>query len=218
MAVGSSVVIDEKGEPLSDLRLPLSAGEYTAAENASALMGIDPFPDNKIYSMRLIREKGLRFADVRIGQDVNFYLKFISVCERVRIIGDCVCRYRMVRGSISHRYGLYILDILKSVSDAARFAEKNGAKKELTEEFCNAKIANYSNQLLKYSKFSDKKERKQVFYTLYGEIMKAAEEGAPRLSERSKEAVSRARSVYARRYYYLSDFAFALRKLRGKIN
>lgn len=121
-----------------------------------------PNPSNKLYKRSLIMNHGIRFGNVRIGQDLNFYLKYIAVCESVSFVQESIYGWRKLRGSISNSYNFRIFDITESFKDVKRFYEAN----QLTELYdAYIKAIEYRHcylQMEKQKNFSNRKARKVV--------------------------------------------------------
>lgn len=191
IAMGAYVEIDESGIVINRKKLTLKQGVYNTSEkeSLSALMRLIPFPDNKIYKMEIINKYNLNFADVKIGQDLNFYLKYLMVCHNIYITDVEVCRYRLVKGSISHRASSKVLDIILSIDDVEKFANSNNDSDIFRVEINNIRILHYSIQLGKYPFILDKKERKKVFDTFYSKIISIEKKYKNHLSKQLKHRI-----------------------------
>lgn len=191
MAIGSYVEIDESGIIINKENLPLKQGVYNTLEkeSLSALMRLIPFPDNKIYRMDIINKYNINFADIKIGQDLNFYLKYLMMCRNIYITEIEVCRYRLVKGSISHSANSKVLDIILSIDDIERFANINNNTDIFRREINNIRVLHYSIQLGKYPFVADKKERKKIFNTFYTKLISIEKKYNEHLSKESKQRI-----------------------------
>ena len=118
---GKMNLVDECGNVLKDKKICFNEIKDKKMFN----MLIDPLPSNKIYDLDFIKEKGIYFDNVRIGQDLNFYLKYIAFCDNVAFYNEYVSNYRIVSNSISRTYTIKILDIVNSLNYVDRFYKNN---------------------------------------------------------------------------------------------
>jgi len=70
-----------------------------------------PLPGNKLIKKSVIDGANLKFESLKIGQDLNFYLRLLLVINKIALLEKPVMGYRIVNGSISRQYSLRILDI-----------------------------------------------------------------------------------------------------------
>ena len=90
------------------------------------LVHINPVPSNKLFDLRVIKENNLQWGNVRIGQDLNFYLKYLSLCKRVLLTEEYIYSYRINGKSMSRTFDWRILDIVNAFGDIKDFYFKNG--------------------------------------------------------------------------------------------
>lgn len=91
------------------------------------LFSLDSFPGNKIYKKSVIDQNGIFWSDVRIHQDLNFYLKVIPFCKEVTYVSEILYLYiQHTSNSISATYNKKIIDAVKSVYLVDSFYRKAG--------------------------------------------------------------------------------------------
>lgn len=125
-----------------------------------------PLPGNKLLRKSVLIDSGLEFYDLKIGQDLNFYLKFISLCSKVCILNKCVFGYRVLDGSISRQYSLKILDICNGMNDVKQFYSSDNKDVFYKKYVSVVELIAYRSQLKKMKYFSDKDQLRQIYETL----------------------------------------------------
>ncbi len=68
---------------------------------------------NKMFNMRFIREKNIRFPETRLSEDSFFSHAALSVADRIIVIEDNIFkyRYRLRPGALSNNVAKYIKDV-----------------------------------------------------------------------------------------------------------
>ena len=131
-----------------------------------------PLPGNKLFLKRVLDNSGLGFSCVKIGQDLNFYLKLLLLCPKTVCIDDTVMGYRIVDGSISRQYSLMILDICNSVDDVRSFYTERGHEREHDSYISVAELIAYRSQFAKIKKFDDINDIKKISSVFNARISK----------------------------------------------
>ena len=98
---------------------------WNVRDEFAELISFDPVPTNKLYDLKLIKENNLQWGNVRIGQDLDFYLKYLLLCKKVMILNEEIYGYRITNNSMSRKYDLRIFDIVNDFNDVERFYEEN---------------------------------------------------------------------------------------------
>lgn len=142
----------------------------TTEEDMKELVFLPPFPGNKMYRMSIIKDNQIKFANVKIAQDLNFYLKAILCANKVSIIDEVVYYYRFRLGSISNTYTKSILEIKNSINDVETFYKVNNQYDQVM--FSNIRFLYYSYQLSKIPQIKSGNERSLVFKTLKKDLKK----------------------------------------------
>ncbi len=111
----------------------------------------DPIPGTKIYKKEIIDKYNIRFANVKIGQDLNFYIKFLLSTKKVKECKNVIYYYRHREGSISRTYSIEkIIDIRESINDIIQFSKNTTHNYEENKSVLEMlKLSNYNWQLKK---------------------------------------------------------------------
>lgn len=133
-----------------------------------------PYPGNKIYVREVIDRHHIRFADVRLAQDLNFYLKYLAYVDRIEYVQESLTNYRVVDGSISHSYDERLLEIIRSLEEVDDFcaATLDEARKRYL------KMAGYSHliyQLSRLEQVADEQLRDRMREALTEKIRQTRE-------------------------------------------
>ena len=108
----------------------------------------DPYPGNKILKKEILDRYNIRFDNVRIGQDLNFYLKYICHINKYKYIENILSHYRIVETGISRAKNFNLFDIVNSLNLAYKHMSKWGIEK--SEQIINTvKLSCYTSQLSK---------------------------------------------------------------------
>ncbi len=136
--------------------------EAQVITNVMMLSGSTPNPSNKLFLSEIVKRENIYFGNVRIGQDLNFYLKYLCFCNKVSTMCESVYGWRVVTGSISNSYNFRIFDIVESFKDVKQFYIFKG-KQEIYDKYI--KIHEYRHcylQMEKQKNFTNKKARRIV--------------------------------------------------------
>lgn len=126
------------------------------------IISISPVPSNKVYSMEIIKKNNLFWGNVRIGQDLNFYLKYLLHCKNVSVVNENMYKYRIVENSISRSYDYRILDIVTSFNDIKKHYKSNHKVANYGKYIQSLELKNYSSHIWKQAYFKTKQERKMI--------------------------------------------------------
>lgn len=122
----------------------------------------DPVPSNKLFKKEIISKYKLKFAEVAIGQDLNFFLKYIIHCDKVKLINKRIFKYRIRSGSISRTYSIKILEIIKSFEDIQKYYINNGKFEEYKNELYSWKVHHLNWQINKIRLMDKIEDRKKI--------------------------------------------------------
>lgn len=161
-----------------------------------------PFPDNKLFLTSALRKYGIRFQDLRMGQDLNFYFRFLGLCDKVAVLPEPVCQYRVVSGSISHSNDDRLLELAKGMFDARDFALAHDTTEYYRVHLANAAIVHLSRTILRHMEMSDPIERKRLIRTIYRQAKELADGVGWQMSVEGQKAMDLIECVYARRFFY----------------
>lgn len=159
---GGSVISRPRSEGSSHSRKRV----VYSAENRFLCVGFNPVPGDKLYRVDLIRKAGLSFLPVRIGQDLNFYLKAVALASRISKINDVIFNYRIVSGSISRQYTSKILDIIPSMRDVRQLYISRNYAREYAKYVSVIELIAYRSQMKKITRISDSAARRRAYLEL----------------------------------------------------
>lgn len=106
-----------------------------------------PCPMGKLYKMDIIKKYNIRWDNLRMAQDVNFYMKYITFANSISFINDDICSYRILRDSISHKVNLNRLDLVRSINLVENFLKKHNKYDDKIKYLTIFKINHFSMQL-----------------------------------------------------------------------
>ncbi|WP_338854345.1 glycosyltransferase family 2 protein [Clostridium perfringens] len=126
------------------------------------LVGVVPNPSTKLYKTKVIRENQVYFGNVRIGQDLNFFLKYLLCSKNAFLLNEYIYQWRQVKTSMTNTYSFNILDITNTFKDVRKFYLKK-SKKDVYDKYLT--IVEYRHNYLQMEKqkyFLERKERKMI--------------------------------------------------------
>lgn len=131
-----------------------------------------PFPGNKIFKKDILDKYHIDFDSVKIGQDLNFYLKYLIHANNVLFSSTNMTKYRIINNSISNSLDYRILDIIKSFDYIEQHFKQNNVDTHIYRFFYLAKLKHLVFQISKTRKIDDKKVKKDIYIKLSIEIKK----------------------------------------------
>lgn len=166
IAIGDWTNIDEDNKlllnhDLQNKQLYTSSKLYSTKEILNYSF-FDPVPSNKMFKRNIIEDYNIRFAEVAIGQDLNFFLKYIAHCKSVYLLNKNIFKYRIRNGSISRTYSLKIKDITNSFDDIMEHYLANNKLNEYKNQLNSWKIHHLNWQINKIRLISEKEDRIKV--------------------------------------------------------
>lgn len=159
LVIGNFNLIDQYDNTINDC---IFTDYDKVEENAITLNGLTPNPSNKLYRASIISKYGIVFGNVRIGQDLNFYLKYLLKCKRVSLVNDFIYGWRTLSESISNKVSFRIFDITESFKDTRNFYIKENKQDVYDSYIKMVEYRHYYLQMEKQVKFPDRKSRKLV--------------------------------------------------------
>lgn len=127
------------------------------------LVGTIPNPTNKLYRADIIKNNMISWGNVRIGQDLNFYLKYLLYCKKIATTTSIIYGWRVLKGSISNSYNFRILDITESFNNVKKFYSLHNAINIYNSYISTIEYRHYYLQLEKIVFFENKRYRKIIF-------------------------------------------------------
>lgn len=159
--VGNYNIINDNGENIGNINFNNIKYAFGKSNKRLYTYLIPPFPGNKIYKKDIIDKFDIKFSNVRIGQDLNFFLKYVSCINEVHFYNRIIANYRVTKGSISNSYDKRILDIFKSLDDIECFYNKYGKERE-KHYLAFSKYGHLINQYSKLVKYKDKNIKNEL--------------------------------------------------------
>ena len=133
-----------------------------ARSNYKKLVNMSPVPSNKLYNLKLIKDNDLEWGNVRIGQDLNFYLKYLLLCNKVVFVDEFIYQHRLNRGSMTKTYDFRIFDIVYSFKDVEKFYICDGEGLLFKKYMPTLELKHFSYQMSKSVYFKDRRDRSLV--------------------------------------------------------
>ena len=124
---------------------------------------VSPVPSNKLFLKSVIDKYNIYFSNVNIGQDLNFYLKYLSVCKKIKTIDLNVYKYRIVSNSITRSCSLNFMSIFDSFKRVEEFYNVNGMNGDYCKYITCVAAEHYRQQFSKVLNFKKRCERKMLF-------------------------------------------------------
>lgn len=154
LVVGNFILIDKNNNKIKDNNV---VDRDFICTNPMEVIGIIPNPSNKLFNLEIIKKNNIYFGNVRIGQDLNFYLKYILYCKSIKLINKDIYMWRKLGTSMSNSCNLRIFDITETFRDIKLFYKQRGYIK-LYEQYI--KIIEYRHYYLQMEKQKNFKQRK----------------------------------------------------------
>lgn len=159
IVIGNMDEVTEDGEFVRTNQFFDEEGEDS---DFSKFLDIMPAPPNKLYSGKIIRDNSLTFGNVRLGQDLNFYYKFLLKAKKIAYISDVVYSWRIVSNSMSRVKSFNLFDIVYSFKDIRKFYQINDAMETYNDYILMYEYAHYYHQMDKQMYYADRKARKLI--------------------------------------------------------
>ncbi|MCR8968935.1 glycosyltransferase family 2 protein [Facklamia sp. 7083-14-GEN3] len=125
---------------------------------------LDPAPNFKIIKKEFLSLHNLYFQDLRLGQDLNFYIRMLSYKPKVYFLNHIINTYNLRPGSISTTYNSSLKDIILSLELIKK--ENNNYFSKPDSKFNTFEFNHVSNKLLKSLKIDNSKLRFEVYSEL----------------------------------------------------
>lgn len=148
---------------------PIFRKQYS--EDNEKLFFLDGYPGNKLYKKSIIDKYNILFAEVKIIQDVNFYLKYAAHCQKIQFTDVVFYNYLLRDNSVSGSSDIYITDVVKSIKDVKRHYIKYGLYLYYDKliEYCLVRYITYQfHKIPNLKKLRDK----AVVYLYFRKILK----------------------------------------------
>lgn len=135
------------------------------------IIDYNEFPGNKLYKSDIIKKNKIFFDNVRIAQDVNFYIKYIFMIKKCITIDNMILKYRLTPKSISRNNNLNLLDVSISIDKAEKYCIQNNKTLYKKNIFINTRFLHYYSQTRRCMSFNKIYRRITLDY-FYAELKK----------------------------------------------
>lgn len=162
LLIGNYNNIDENGNVVEENRSINSSKCYSGEDILANLFDINPVPSTKLYRMDIIKNNDLYWGNVRIGQDLDFYLKYLLCCRNVTVSEIVMYNYRILKNSISRSFNYRIFDIVSSFDDVIKFYKSKNSYNLYEKYIQILELRHYNRQIEKQKYFKKRLERKLV--------------------------------------------------------
>lgn len=163
LIIGNYKKIDKDGNMISSVQ-DYTENKKVTGEEIQELCVEDPKPGSKIYNLEKIKKENLLFDNVKIGQDLDFFLKYLIYCNNIYLTNKYMYKYRILDGSISRTYTFKILGIIDTFKCIKNFYIENNKKEIYEDKIVYAEAIHYYYQFNKLRYFENKWDRKAIFY------------------------------------------------------
>lgn len=161
----------------------------------------------KMWKRSMIEEHGLRFPKLKMGEDINFFLRYLVRCETVATMDICSYHYRIYDGSSSYSYTMTSADFVESFRLIEEDYRNLGGKEAYIKELMYDRMFYYVGALQRLPRYRTREDRRQLVdvYIRAGEQLDFS-----RFEDRKDimDLVDKFNSIIKNRWLYESD-AFA---------
>lgn len=164
LLIGNYNIIDENENKISERILKQDC--LIDIESKYKYTLISPVPSNKLFKNDIIKRQNLYFSNVKIGQDLNFFLKYLSVIENIKCVDYYIYKYRVLQNSMSRKINFNIFDIYYNFQQIKKYYKLNDKLSEYNKYITIAELMHYNAQMEKLVQLKKKKEKK-VIYTYF---------------------------------------------------
>jgi glycosyltransferase involved in cell wall biosynthesis len=151
LAIGNFNLVSEKGKTYSEASD--NAKQNYLEKKPINLCFRNPNPPNKLFKTSVITKYHITWGNVRIGQDLNFFLKYLVCIKSVSVISKDIFGWRNVASGISHHASLHILDITNSFDNTRKFYLDLGLGDFYQENINWLELEHYHRQMEKQKYF-----------------------------------------------------------------
>ena len=203
-AIGNMEEIDAESNLLKGDELFTSC---EVIDNSLSLSDTEiPAPSNKLFLREVVLDNDIRFGNVRIGQDLNFFFKYLLCSAKAVTTTECIYQWRVEPDSISHKRNFRIFDITESFADVKRFYIKHNAEDKYNYYLIPQEYSHYYGQMEKQKYYINRKDRSLIINYFRSFIEKIPLSDCSRISQ-FKKMIKACRtkiffkSIYASKFY-----------------
>ena len=164
MVAGNYDKIDISGKVLCKKASPVIPSTLYEFSYAPPVLGA------KLFLRKIIEEHHIRFdSRLRVAEDLNFYLKYLSLITKAEFLDESVFQYRVTPDRESQRINQDTLKLPLSIATALRFARNHNARESFFEAKDAFTLVHAREFFLKYRQTKNWQLKKEIFRE-YGEL------------------------------------------------
>lgn len=161
LLIGNYSIVDSYGDTIRNYKV--NNDRLVDVNTKYKYCLISPVPSNKLYKKNIIEDNKIYFDNVRIGQDLNFYLKYLSVSENIKIFDYNIYKYRILSDSMSRKISLNIFDIRNSFDGIKKFYNNKKQIDNYYKYISLVELFHYSTQMEKQVICDDYNTKKIIY-------------------------------------------------------
>ncbi|MBR1386163.1 MAG: glycosyltransferase [Bacilli bacterium] len=161
LLIGNYIIIDKNSNKLESYHL--ENDKQLDVTDFYKYCLISPVPSNKLYKKSVIDNNGLYFDNVRIGQDLNFYLKYLSVVSSIEIVDYNFYKYRILDTSMTRSNNINFMDIYNTFSNVKKYYKMKNNMNNYSKYVSLVELINYNTQFNKTRKLKKYKQRHALY-------------------------------------------------------
>lgn len=144
-------------------RAALAQGRRTYQEEEKiACMYFDCFPGNKLWKRSAIEQNALRFQWFRIGEDLDFYLRFLALAHRIALLEAVMFFYRFHEESCCRVFSEKQLDIIAAFDHVKAFYLEYGGMEDFLKELEFLRLLRYWHGIAELPQCADRTVRLRI--------------------------------------------------------
>ena len=164
MVAGNYDKVDVSGKVLckkASLVVPSTLYEFSYAP---------PVLGAKLFSRDIIEKHNIRFHPrLRVAEDLNFYLKYLSVITKAEFLDESLFQYRLTPYGEGQRINQDTLELPLAIATALRFARNHNAREDFFEAKDAFVLVHAREFFMKYRQTKNWQLKKEIFRE-YGEL------------------------------------------------
>ena len=173
----------------------------------SVLFSAYPNPSTKLFRASIIKKYGLYFEKLRLGQDLNFYFRYLMHCQKAFFVNQIIYEYRISPGTISTSYDDRILGIVDAFEGVESYAKKISFP---LKDIQNVKWVHFCFQISKTKLVYDAEMRKKIFYKLVKKIRSVPVSRDAVTYNYARNSILKTRIIILFGWVYISNFVYWL--------
>lgn len=119
-------------------------------------------PPNKLWKRSLIEEHGIRMYDLKMGEDLSFFLRVLTRCQKVATVEDCIFHYRIYDGSSSYSYNMNAVQYIDAFDLIEKDYRELGDREDFTRELMYDRLFYYVGTLKRLPRYRKKENRRDL--------------------------------------------------------